>query len=378
MAFATAGPNQYLVVGQHGKVTNRGTGVQMFLWPGTTYVLIPSTKQEATFEMTQETKDGIPVRFKGIVIYRIIDPVISAMNFNFSDGNGLEEINALINNICLGELRAVVSGMTMQECIEQRKTVLTASVDQALRKVVAEQEAGSSSRWGIDLELVQVAQVFVVDPGLRKQLEAEVRNEIRSKSDQADIRTQQEVNLAQIAAERLIREQKQITEKDAIRQKEEIEMANIQVRRRLQKQNQEVEKEAIVLAAEKFRLEMETAKEKEETETPVKMLRIQNQHTVLNRELEMRMVETQVQEQKVKRDILLDKAQQELRKDILPIEQVPLLAESLSKVFNDSHLSFVGSENQILASILPLIHLVSETVKDSMTVNGKTGAEKNN
>lgn len=52
MAFATAGPNQYLVIGQDGKVSNRGTGVRTFLWPGTTYVLIPSTKQEATFEMT--------------------------------------------------------------------------------------------------------------------------------------------------------------------------------------------------------------------------------------------------------------------------------------------------------------------------------------
>ena len=109
MAFATASSNKYLVVGHNGKVINKGTGIQVFLWPGSTYVLIPSTKQEALFEMTQETKDGIPLRFKGIVIYRIIDPVITSMSFNFSSGKGLEEINTLINNICLGELRAVVS-----------------------------------------------------------------------------------------------------------------------------------------------------------------------------------------------------------------------------------------------------------------------------
>lgn len=373
MAFATAGPNQYLVIGQHGQVTNRGTGVQTFLWPGTTYVLIPSTKQEATFEMTQETRDGIPMRFKGIVIYRITDPVTAAMNFNFSDETGLEEINALINNICLGELRAVVAGMTMQECVEQRKTVLTASVDRALREVVMNQSDGARSRWGIDLELVQVAQVFVIDAALRKQLEAEVRNEIRSKSDQADIRTQQEVGLAQIAADRQIREQKQLTEKDAIRQNEELEMANLQVRSRLQKQNLEIEKEIIQQAAEKFKLEMETAKEKEETETPVRMLQIENQHAVLNRELEMRLVENQVHEQVVKHDMLLEKVRQELKKELLPLEQAPLMADSLSKVFNNAHLSFVGSENQVLASFLPLIQLIAEAVKDGMAVSDPNG-----
>jgi hypothetical protein len=89
MAFATASPNKYLVVGHQGKVINRGTGIQVFLWPGSTFVLIPSTKQEALFEMTQETKDGIPLRFKGIVIYRIIDPVTAAMSFNFTGGKGL-------------------------------------------------------------------------------------------------------------------------------------------------------------------------------------------------------------------------------------------------------------------------------------------------
>jgi flotillin len=395
MAFATAGPNEYLVIGKDGKVHNRGTGIEVFLWPGMTFVLIPSTKQEAVFEMTQETKDGIPLRFKGIVIYRIIDPVTASMSFNFSNGNGLQEINALINNICLGELRAVVAGMTMNECIEQRKTILTAAVDRALREIVIDREGPSNSKWGIDLELVQVAQVFIVDTVLRKQLEAEVRNEIRSKSEQSDIHTQEEIGMAQIASnrqmqeqklkvdkdsirqkeeldqarlqtERRIQEQKLEAEKDAVRQKEEIDQIKLQAHRRLQKEEQEAEKEAIMLGVEKFKLEQETAKEKVETETPVRLLQIENQHTLLNHELELRQVESQIRELEVERDMLMEKARQELRKEILPMEQVPAIAESLSKVFKDSHLSFVGSENQLLSSILPLMQMISEVVKDAM------------
>jgi flotillin len=366
MAFATASPNNFLVVGHQGKVINRGTGIQVFLWPGSTFVLIPSTKQEALFEMTQETKDGIPLRFKGIVIYRIVDPVVAAMSFNFNSGNGLSEINTLVNNICLGELRAKVSGMTMQECIENRKTILTATVDNSLREILADSSSPTGTKWGLELELVQVAQVFIVDAVLRKQLEAEVRNEILSKSEQSDIATQQSINMAQIASDREIQEQKIAAEKDAIRQKEEIEQANLQVRRRAQKQNQQLELEAIQLASETFKLEQSAAREKVETETPVKLMQIENQHEVFNRELEMRKVENQIREQEVMRDMLLEKARQELRKEILPVEQIPEITESLSTIFNGSNLTFVGNENQILSSILPLINIISDRVKESV------------
>ena len=76
-------PNQYLLVGRHGTLENRGSAVQVFLRPGTIHLLVPGTKQEAAFEFTQETRDGIPLRFKGTVLYRITDPVAAAKQFDF-------------------------------------------------------------------------------------------------------------------------------------------------------------------------------------------------------------------------------------------------------------------------------------------------------
>jgi hypothetical protein len=69
MPFITANPNEYLIVGHQGQIVNRGVAARAFLWPGTPYVLLSSTQQEAPFEMTQESRDGIPLRFKGIVVY---------------------------------------------------------------------------------------------------------------------------------------------------------------------------------------------------------------------------------------------------------------------------------------------------------------------
>jgi hypothetical protein len=165
--------------------------------------------------------------------------------------------------------------------------------------------------------------------------------------------------MTQLASDRQLKEQRLVTEKDAIRQKEEVEQSNLQVRRRLQKQGQEMEKEAILLSAEKFRLEMEAAKEKAESENPVKLLEIENQQAVLSRELE------------VNRDMLLERARHELKKELLPIEQVPQMADSLSNIFKGAHLSFVGSENQLLWSIFPLVEMISNVVKDGMDQKGK-------
>src|SRR5262245_47451397 len=125
MRFVQANPNEYLVVARRGRITNRGVAGSAFLWPGATHVLIPSSQQEATFEMTQESKDSIPLRFKGIVIYRIVDPEAAARRFDFASHDGHAQIRTLLAHICLGELRAVVAHMTMDECIEQRKTTLT-------------------------------------------------------------------------------------------------------------------------------------------------------------------------------------------------------------------------------------------------------------
>jgi len=186
MPFITANPNEYLIVGHRGQIINRGVAARAFLWPGTPYVLLSSTQQEASFEMTQESRDGIPLRFKGIVVYRVVTPELTAQLFNFADGNGHAAIQSLLSHMCLGELRALVAQMTMSECIEQRKTTLTDAVAAAVQQVV--QGHGERPGWGITLDVVQVAQVFIVDHELRRHLEAEVRNQIKGQTDRSDLR----------------------------------------------------------------------------------------------------------------------------------------------------------------------------------------------
>jgi hypothetical protein len=335
MPVVKAGPNEYLLVGRKGTIENRGSAIQAFLWPGTIFVLVPSTKQEATFEFTQETKDGIPLRFKGIVIYRITDPAAAARLFAFDGEDGVGQITTLLTHICLGELRHAVSHMTMAECIEQRKTTLTGVVETAMRQTVHGTD-GQANAWGIDVEVAQVAQVFIVDSQVRQQLEAEVRNEIKVKSDQSDIRSKEEIRLTEMASEGRVQDRKLATDKDALRRDQE----------RL----------AAQLDAERDRLS---------TETPVRLLKIEKDHAVAREELELRRLQNEVRELAVAGDLMLERGKQGLRREMLPLEQAPQIVESASKVLQGTNLSIYGEHSELVGQLAPVFELLGRAVQQA-------------
>jgi len=80
--------NEYLVAVKSGNIKNLGIAGSTYLWPGQSHILVPSTQIAAEFAMTQETKDGIGLCFKGIVVYNIVSPEVSAQHFDFSSEDG--------------------------------------------------------------------------------------------------------------------------------------------------------------------------------------------------------------------------------------------------------------------------------------------------
>jgi hypothetical protein len=361
MARVKAGPNEYLVVGRAGKLTNLGTAIQTILWPGAVFVLLPSNKQEATFELTHESKDGIPLRFKGIVIYRITDPISAAQQFDFTYRRmnndrffGVNRISELIGFICMGELRSIVSDMTMQECIEQRKTTLTKVVHTALNQIIegdSETSNTPKTSWGIQLEVVQVSQVYIVDEELRRQLEAEVRNEIRVKSDKSAIQSKEEINLRQILSEQRLEQERLSAEKENISRKESLELAKLAYQRRMQDED-----------LESHRKQIEVEREKVELETPLQKIRAQHQKEVLEFELETKQLANQVKALDVDSEIMLDTARQRLRAEILPLEQIPQVIQAASQIFQGTNLSVYGENEQLFSLLAPVVDILKSVL----------------
>lgn len=341
MPIVRATASEYLLTGRAGRLQNRGSAVQAFLLPGTVYVLVPAAKQEATFEFTQETKDGIPLRFKGIVVYRITEPVAAAGQFDFAHGDGTSEISTLLTHVCLGELRHAVSHMSMVECIEGRKTALSAVVAAALDGLLAPAEGDGRGAWGITIEVAQVAQVFIVDPELRAQLEAEVRNDIRLRSDQSGVRSAEALELARLTSER-----------------------------RLQAERVANERNALKLELERVQAQVETEQERVNAETPMRLLKIAREAEVLREDLALRRLQGEVEALEVERRLLLPRAEQALRREILPLEQAPEIVAAAAQALHGTNLSIYGEGAELVGHLAPLMNVIAESVRRSTASPG--------
>jgi SPFH domain/Band 7 family protein len=362
MAIVKAGPNEFLLVGRGGKLQNRGSAVQTFVRPGTVSVLVPSTKHEAAFEFTQETKDGIPLRFKGIIVYRITDPLAAARQFDFSDSRGVDEITRLLTHVCLGELRHAVSHMTMTECIEQRKTTLSTVAESALAATINGRD-GTDGAWGITVEVAQLAQVFIVDTELRRQLESEVRNEIKLKSDQSDLRAAEEARLTQLASDDRIAEQKLGADREALRRDEELEVARVARERRMLVEKLATDRQAIELEQERFHAQVEVDRDRIDTETPVRLHELETQSAILRQEVDVRELRNRVKGLDVEHDMLLPRSQQALRREILPLEQAPEIVRAASRVLNGTTLSIYGEDGAVVGQLAPILEVLGRAVQ---------------
>jgi len=364
MPFVKAGSGEFLLVGKGGTLENKGTAIQTWLRPGSIYIRVPSTKVEAAFEFTQETTDGIPLRFKGIFVYRVTDPTTAARHFDFWQiQEGIAQVTELLTHILLGELRDAVSHLSMTECIEGRKTTLTGVAATALETAVA--GGGSGEAWGIVIEAAQVAQVFIVDNALRAQLEAQTRNEIRLRAEQSNITTQQETQLAQMASQTRVDQQQLSKDQEDLRRAEELDMARVARDRRKAAEDVASAQHALTLEQARFAAEMAADGARMAAEGPVRLAKIEQERAALAEELVLRQLQTRVRALEVERDLLLARAQQDLRLEILPIEQAPRIVESASHVLQGAKLSVYGDDARLLGQLEPIFDLLAHHVRTS-------------
>lgn len=391
MPFVKSGSGEFLLVGRGGRLENRGIANQTWLAPGSIWIRVPASKVEAAFEFTQETRDGIPLRFKGIFVYRVTDPVDAALHFDFWNlEQGVAAVTALLTHILLGELRDAVSHLSMPECIEGRKTTLTGVATAALQSAV--QGGDSGAPWGIVIEAAQVSQVFIVDAQLRGHLEAETRNAIRLKAEQSEIRTKEQAQLVQLGSQTRVEEQQLAKSRDDLRRSEELELAKLgsQARveeqqlakgrddlrraeelehaqteraRRKQASDLETARQALALEQERFAAQMAADEARLAIERPVRLAKVAQEREALEQEVELRELQRRIRALEVERDLLQERAEQELQLQLLPVEQAPQIVEAASRVLQGANLSVYGDDARLLGQLEPIFELLARQVR---------------
>jgi hypothetical protein len=204
--------------------------------------------------------------------------------------------------------------------------------------------------------------VFIVDTQLRQQLEAEVRNEIKLKSDQSDIRAREETRLAEMASGGRVEEQKLAADRESMRRQEELDLAQLARQRRMQAEDVATERQALVVEQERLHAQLEADEDRVNAETPVRLLRIAKERAILADELELRRLQSQVKSLDVELEMLLPRARQDLRREILPLEQAPEVVNAASRVLRGTNLSVYGEGGQLIGQLAPFFDVLTRAV----------------
>src|SRR3954468_19292960 len=90
--FVAARPSEFLIVYRKGKVAERlcGQGGRFWKWPSDTYVVVPTTLKEVVFHANQVTTDFVDLKVRGMILYRITEPMQIYRLINFTDRQGAE------------------------------------------------------------------------------------------------------------------------------------------------------------------------------------------------------------------------------------------------------------------------------------------------
>lgn len=185
-AYFKAEPTEYVIAYANGKVFCQGAGKAFWYWaPRTSIVLVPVATIDAPFVFNEITGNFQAVTLQGQVTYRITAPETLSQLLNFTinprtrgyRSDDPEKLAQRIVNIVQMQTRKEMQQLSLEEALHHSEP-LARSVLAALHQEQALIEMG--------VECVSLFYTAIkATPEMTKALEAEVRETLQKRADQA-------------------------------------------------------------------------------------------------------------------------------------------------------------------------------------------------
>ena len=244
--WVSARPSEYLIVYRGGALNESlsGQGARFFKRPSDSYAVIPTTLKEVVFEANQITVDSVDVRLRGMVLYRITNPLRIYRLINFTRRQHAEsKLARMIADMCRSTSKWLVANMALDECIRRRKEEIAASLKREVAAVATES-------WGVEIVSIDIQDVFVQDDELFQAMQASYKAARQQEAQLARLQVEQRVTRQRAEAERERAQQQYDLELESARREAEAELARLELRR---------EQEARQFELDRVRLEREQA-----------------------------------------------------------------------------------------------------------------------
>ncbi|MFX1389834.1 MAG: SPFH domain-containing protein [Promethearchaeota archaeon] len=210
--------NQFVIHLRNGKVKHAGLGGSLWLLPLIDeYLVIPTTSIQTTLEAHEQvvSMEYQNISIVGMLIWKVIDPekAFSAVSWNPRDENYVEKI---LKNAAEAIIRTTCANMPIEKIIRERREIIN---------IVSKEIHELTADWGVVIESIEIREVNILEPGLKKNMEA-VKQAIEARKARiANAESERESRVRELEVQNEIGIQSQQVEKEIELRRKDKEIA---------------------------------------------------------------------------------------------------------------------------------------------------------
>ncbi len=210
--------NLFVIHLRNGKVKHAGLGGSIWLLPLIDeYVVIPTTSNQTILEAHEQvvSMEYQNISVVGMLIWKVIDPekAFSAVSWVDRDENYVEKI---LTNAAEAIIRTTCANMPLEKIIRERREIIEL-VSKELHELTAD--------WGVIIESIEIKEVNILEPELKKNMEATKKAEEFKKARVSEANAEQESRLRELEVKNEIGTQEQLVQREIELRRKEKEIA---------------------------------------------------------------------------------------------------------------------------------------------------------
>ncbi|MBI4868365.1 MAG: hypothetical protein HY816_15575 [Candidatus Wallbacteria bacterium] len=349
--YVTVGPDEFVVHYRSGKVKHIGRGLSFFCLPYDTFLKVPGTLRDINFVADQITKEKQGVRVQGFLAYRIADFERAYQNLDLRSGvirtlpkiedniknkdyetknresvvrldpnDPLAKTDEILRRLAESVVRHEVSNKTLNEMITEREAVVQSMREQVMNTV---------QEWGLSVDTIEFAEVWIRSRELFEHLQADYRNQVRLSAQNSTAETNKEIAAKQMESDKAVAMMTAGAEREkriiATQEEQRASEAELGTRRTIKQKEAEVAQHLQLLEKEnKHQAQLaelsnlQLVKQREaEAKQALELLDKENRHKAqlreqaLAHERELQVAQNAIEKQSRQHDVLVDKLTKE-------------------------------------------------------------------
>ena len=178
-------PSEFVIRLRKGAIVSQKQGLGFFCFPWDQYCIIPSEVSTISFSADQITKENQGIQVDGFAIWKVTQPEKTYLYFDFDlPSQAIAKIDQYLKEVVISAIRHQVASMKIEEVLRKRGSIIL-QLKQELSYI--------TERWGLEIETIEIKNVFIMSEQLFSNMQATYRDAIRMESELSALKVEQEI-----------------------------------------------------------------------------------------------------------------------------------------------------------------------------------------